>query len=107
MTLAAGTTSASGKQRQNDANGTPLWLGAASFDKGVGLSHTTGEVTHHIDANVDVERDRLVGDLEAAGFVAKKVVIPDFHKTKEGRNGGGDQWRTDGAIWLCILSKSK
>ena len=33
----------------------PLWLGAATYDRGVGFSRTDGEITHHIDANVDAE----------------------------------------------------
>jgi hypothetical protein len=89
-----------------DANGTPLWLGSASYDKGVGLSHTTGEVTHHIAANVDVERDRLVKDLESTGDVVKTAVLPNFHKIKEGRNGGGDPWITDGALDVCVLKSA-
>lgn len=89
-----------------DSNGTPLWFGSASYDKGVGLSHTTGEVTHHTAAQVDVERDRLVTDLEGTGDVTKKIVIPDFHKVKEGRNGGGDPWITDGALDVCVLKSA-
>ena len=29
------------------------WIGAATFDQSVGLSHTTGQVTHHIAPDVD------------------------------------------------------
>ena len=46
------------------------WFGAATFDSKVGLSHTTGQVTHHIAPDVDAERDRLVGELQQAGMVA-------------------------------------
>ena len=42
----------------------PLWFGAATFDRSVGLSHTTGEVTHHIGPDVDAERDRIAKQLE-------------------------------------------
>ncbi len=45
------------------------WFGAATFDSKVGLSHTTGQVTHHIAPDVDAERDRLVGELQQAGMV--------------------------------------
>ena len=34
-------------------SGAMLWLGSASFDRGVGLSHNTGQITHHIGPNLD------------------------------------------------------
>jgi len=38
----------------------PVWIGAATFDRGVGLSHTTGQITHHIAPDIDAERDTLM-----------------------------------------------
>ena len=38
--------------------GPPVWLGAATFDRSVGLSRYTGQVTHHIGADIDAERRR-------------------------------------------------
>jgi hypothetical protein len=35
----------------------------------VGLSHDTGQVTHHIAPNNDAERDLLMRDLRDAGMV--------------------------------------
>src|SRR2546427_628383 len=51
--------------------GEPLWIGAATFDRSVGLSHRTGQVTHHIAPDVDTERDGLVADLVRAGQLGK------------------------------------
>jgi len=48
--------------------GQPVWVGAATFDHGVGLSHTTGQITHHIGPDLDAERDRLMHDLDATGI---------------------------------------
>ena len=86
-----------------DAEGRPIWIGAASYDERVGLSHTTGEITHHIAPDVDTERDRFFGDLEKANAVSQINKISDFHHVLEGRNGGGDPWRTDGALWVGSL----
>jgi LssY-like putative type I secretion system component LssY len=44
----------------------PVWLGDATYDRGVGVSRYTGAVTHHILADIDAERDLLATDLEAA-----------------------------------------
>lgn len=91
------------KADKPDSDGRPVWVGAATFDRGVGLSHTTGEVTHHISPEVDVERDRLAEDLDKTGLLVESFSVPDFHKVHEGRNGGGDPWKTDGALRVCVL----
>ena len=36
-------------------DGLPVWLGAAVFDDGLGVSHYTGQVTHHTAADIDAE----------------------------------------------------
>lgn len=83
--------------------GRPIWLGAATYDRGVGLSHYTGQVTHHIGANVDKVRDLLVDDLSAAGMVTAIYHITGVGPTLDGRNGGGDRYYTDGEVWMARL----
>lgn len=80
-----------------------MWLGAATFDERVGLSYTTGEVTHHIGPNVDAERDRIANELEKVDRVQEVYWINDFHPRLEGRNGGGDPWHTDGRLAVVVL----
>jgi hypothetical protein len=88
---------------QEDEAGRPLWIGAASYDARVGLSHTTGEVTHHIAPDVDAERDHLFVDLRQGHALAEEFVVDGFHRQLEGRNGGGDPWRTDGRLFVGML----
>ena len=83
-----------------DEQGRPLWLAAATFDRGVGVSHLTGQVTHHIDADVDKERDKLAGDLAQAKNLAQEW-LDGFQLELKGRNGGGDPYFTDGR--LCVV----
>ena len=45
-----------------------MWLGSATFDKGVELSRYTGQITHRISPDIDEERDMLVQDLAGAGM---------------------------------------
>jgi hypothetical protein len=40
-------------------DGRPVWLGATTFDDAVGVSHYTGQITHHIAPDIDAERDFL------------------------------------------------
>ena len=84
-------------------DGRPLWLGSASFDRGVGLSHDTGAITHHIGPDIDAERDLVIHDLTAAGMVISVSDIPGIGATKAGRNGGGDPYFTDGKAIVGVL----
>ena len=87
-----------------DADGRPVWIGAATYDERVGFSHTTGGVTHHIAADVDTERDHLFQCLEGTGDLAEVYAIDGFHKVCEGRNGGGDPWHTDGRLLVGVVA---
>jgi hypothetical protein len=84
-------------------DGRPIWMGAATYDSRVGLSRRTGQITHHIDGNVDAERDKLLRDLRETGLVDHVSWIEDFHKLRQGRNGGGDRWYTDGRLAVAVL----
>jgi LssY-like putative type I secretion system component LssY len=81
----------------------PVWLGSATMDRGVGVSHYTGAITHHIDADIDLERKTLADDLESAGMVTAKYQVTGIGPTLAGRNGGGDLYYTDGEVWILRL----
>jgi hypothetical protein len=83
----------------------PVWLGAVTFDKSVGVSHFTGAITHHIDADLDAEREMLTADLEGAGMVTAKYQVTGVGPTVTGRNGGGDPYFTDGEVWIVRLAE--
>jgi hypothetical protein len=85
-------------------DGRPLWVGAAVYDAHVGLSRTTGQITHVTAADIDVERDYLFACLEKSGDLASRRVVEGFHTQREGRNGGGDPWRTDGDLDLGVIA---
>ena len=81
----------------------PVWLGAVTFDRSVGVSHYTGAVTHHIDADIDAERQLLADDLNTAGMVETKYQVTGIGPTFAGHNGGGDLYYTDGEVWILRL----
>jgi hypothetical protein len=89
-----------------DPLATQGWLGAVTFDRSVGFSHTTGQITHHIAPEVDQERDALIRDLQSAGKVRQVVWKDDFLSLREGRNGGGDRWITDGRLPVVTLNEA-
>jgi hypothetical protein len=88
---------------QTDDTGRPIWIGSAVYDERVGLSRRTGQVTHVTNENVDAERDYLFRCLEATGDLGDRYVVEDFHKVHEGKNGGGDPWRTDGSLYVGVI----
>ena len=85
-------------------SGRPLWLGSATFDRSVGVSHYTGQVTHHIAPDIDAERDLLAHDLAAAGMVSAAYGVTGVGATVFARNGGGDPYFTDGEIAVSRVS---
>jgi hypothetical protein len=91
------------KWDQLSPEGQPVWFGSATYDERVGLSHTTGQVTHHISPDIDSERDHLIHDPEGTGKLAEVYVVDGFQQTLAGRNGGGDPWHTDGNLAVAVL----
>jgi hypothetical protein len=88
---------------EKGTDGRPVWLGSITFDRGVGLSHDTGQVTHHIGPDIDAERDLLMRDLRDAGMVQSFFQISGTGPTLLGRNGEGDPYYTDGEIDVASL----
>src|SRR5205823_14147441 len=86
-----------------DGDGRPIWVGSAVYDERVGVSHTTGQITHVTAASVDAERDYLFQCLEKTGDLAERYVEANFHKVHEGKNGGGDPWHTDGDLYVGVI----
>ena len=83
--------------------GRPVWVASAVYDERVGLSRTTGQITHVTAANIDAERDYLFQCLQQIGDLAETYAVDDFHKVHQGRNGGGDPWHTDGRLFVGVI----
>jgi hypothetical protein len=83
-------------------DGSSVWFGSVTYDERVGVSHTTGQITHHIGPDIDIERDHLFADLERTGELAEVYPVDGF-QALHGRNGGGDPWHTDGTLTVGIL----
>jgi hypothetical protein len=90
-----------------DAAGATIWAGAVTYDRSVGLSHETGQVTHHIGPDIDAEREALMGELDGAGWISEEFRVPGVGATQDGRNGGGDRYFTDGEILVGVMKLGK
>jgi hypothetical protein len=84
-------------------DGLPVWLGASVFDYGLGVSHYTGQVTHHTAPDIDAERDLLMSDLMQAKKVAELYSASGVGPTLFSCNGGGDPYFTDGDVAFAKL----
>jgi hypothetical protein len=92
------------KTASANADGRPEWIGSAVYDERVGLCRTTGQITHVTAVNVDAERDYLIECLDKTGDLADRYYVDGFHTQLEGRNGGGDAWRTDGRLAVGVIA---
>ena len=91
------------KALDHGEEGRAVWLGAVTFDRGVGLSHRDAKITHHIAPDIDAERDLLTADLKNARVVTTIYEVTGIGPTLDGRNGGGDAYFTDGEIKISVL----
>ena len=92
---------------KSDPDGRPMWVGSAVYDRRVGISRTTGQITHVTAADVDAERDFLFQCLENTGDLSEWYPVDDFHKVRSGKNGGGDPWTTDGRLFVGVIDADK
>jgi hypothetical protein len=88
---------------EHGEEGRVVWLGAVTFDRGVGLSHRDAKITHHIMPDIDADRDLLTADLKSAHVVTSIYEITGVGPTLHGRNGEGDPYSTDGEIEISVL----
>ncbi len=83
--------------------GEEFWVGSATHDNGFEKDQRTGGITHHIDADIDQERDFLQQSFAGAGVLAGSAyVLPaDPLTTAKTATGGGFQ--SDGRIVVLDL----
>lgn len=74
------------------------WLAAGTYDRSLGLSAFTLQVTHKIDADIDLERDYVIETVRYADPQCTVEVIEDFSTAYHAKNGGGDAVHTDGDL---------
>jgi hypothetical protein len=84
-------------------SGRPVWIGDAAYDLRAGLSHRTLGPTHHIEADVDRERDTVVGDLVAAGQLSERYAVTGLGPRVDARNAEGDRFDTDGELDVGVI----
>lgn len=85
-------------------NQRPLWIGGATKDIRVALSPRTHMPTHLIAPDVDTERDFLVEDLSATGWVVGVSHERGFGHAIQRDNGDGGRYYSDGTVAVLSLA---
>jgi hypothetical protein len=83
--------------------GRSIWLGASTRDVGVRFSIWNKELTHRVESDIDVERERVVRDLGLAGCIESVHVAPRPGMPANLANATGDRLHTDGAVAVIEL----
>ncbi|WP_144673777.1 LssY C-terminal domain-containing protein [Arthrobacter sp. U41] len=81
------------------------WLAAGTYDRSVGLSLFTLQITHKIEENTDTERDYVLASLQQGVTGVEVRLIRDFSTGYHARNGGGDSISTDGDLPVVDLTR--
>lgn len=80
------------------------WLAAGTYDRSVGLSLFTLQITHKIDPDTDVERDHIATTVSSASPEVSVRILENFSTGYHSRNGGGDLIETDGNLPVLDLT---
>lgn len=83
--------------------GQPIWVSASSRETGAVLSFRRRRFLHHVDANLDEERNKVVRDLTLAGCVEAVHDSPRPSVPESSQNATGDELRTNGAVAVVRL----
>jgi hypothetical protein len=83
--------------------GEPLWVGSATHDNGFEKDQRNGGVTHHIDANVDQERDFLEQSFSGAGALAGAAYVTPANPLTTAKTATGGTFQSDGRIVVMDL----
>jgi hypothetical protein len=83
--------------------GRDVWMGASTRDVGVRFSIWNKELTHRVESDIDIERERVVRDLGLAGCIESVHVAPRPGMPANLANATGDRLHTDGAVAVIEL----
>ena len=83
--------------------GQPFWVGSATHDNGFEKDQRNGGVTHHIDANIDQERDFLEQSFAGAGVLAGAAYVMPANPLTTAKTATGGTFQSDGRIVVMDL----
>jgi hypothetical protein len=90
-------------KEQETADGSTIWAAAATHDVGASLSVRHQRFVHHIEADIDEERAKVIRDLRLAGCVKSVGLEPRPDVPHHTTNATGEAVSTDGELAVVRL----
>jgi hypothetical protein len=84
-------------------DGKQLWVGSATHDSGFEKDQRNGSVTHHIDPNIDEERDFVEQSFASAGVISGAAYVTPSNPLKEALTATGGSFHSDGRVVVMSL----
>ncbi len=81
----------------------PLWVGSATHDNGLERDERNNGVTHHIDPDIDVERDFIEQSFAAAGALEAAAYVMPPNPVRDAKTATGGSFQTDGRVLVMLL----
>jgi hypothetical protein len=85
-------------------NGERIWIGAATRDVDYGYLRHGRVVTHKIEKDIDLERDKILHDIEFTSCANVADYVERPRAPRFTRNATGDPMETDGRIAIVNLN---
>jgi LssY-like putative type I secretion system component LssY len=85
-------------------DGQPVWVGAATHDMGIERDQRNGGVTHHIDPNVDDERNFVERSLTESGYITQHTHVLPPNPIQEAKTATGGGFHSSGEVLVLWLS---
>lgn len=86
-------------------NGEAIWIGAATRDVDFAYLRHGQPVTHRIEEDIDLERDKIVHDIEFTSCADVADYVDRPHVPRLAHNATGDPMETDGRIAVVHLTE--
>ena len=83
--------------------GQPLWVGSATHDNGLERDQRDNGVTHHIDPNIDTERDFIEQSFASAGALSGAAYASPADPVRDAKTATGGSFETDGRVLVMLL----
>jgi len=83
--------------------GQPVWVGAATHDMGLERDQRNGGVTHHIDPNVDDERNFVERSLTESGYVTQHTQVLPPNPIEDAKTATGGGFHSNGEVLVLWL----
>jgi hypothetical protein len=82
----------------------PVWVGAATRDMGLERDQRNGKLTHHIDPNVDDEREFVNRSLTETGYVGQHTTVLPSDPVKDAKTATGGGFHSSGEVLFLWLN---